>query len=124
ISRYQTAVLHRSDSLLVLTTALLPVIVADLEAIDAFLAAGRPEDRTLEVADASVREGLVRGSIQVEEGDWLASLEMRGSGWRGRLREGVPAPTLDAGFGLSNPVFVSAEPEPTDESLLASMLPG
>src|SRR5690606_21103495 len=59
VFRHQTAVLRRDEGLLVLTTALLPVIVDDLDGVDALLALGRPEDRTITVTDASVREGVV-----------------------------------------------------------------
>jgi hypothetical protein len=123
ILRQQTAVLRRDTSLLILTTALLPLIVDDLDGVDAFLAVGRPADRAIDVADASVHEGIVRGSNQVDGDEWLASLEVRGSGWQGRSREGVPAPPLDAGFGVSAPVLVSGEPDPDDGSLLDLMLP-
>ncbi|MEX2374260.1 MAG: hypothetical protein WD942_01575 [Dehalococcoidia bacterium] len=123
VLRHQTAVLRRDEDLLVLTTALLPVIVDNLDGVDASLAMGRPADRTLEVADASVQEGVVRASNQVDDGEWLASVELRGREWRGRLRQGIPPPSLDNGFGISDPVFVNEEPDSADESVLASMLP-
>lgn len=123
VPRHQTAVLRRDEGLLVMKTALLPVIADDLDGVDASLALGRPADRTVEVSDGSVQAGVVRASTRVADGEWLASLELRGREWRGRLREGVFPPSLDEGFGISDPVFVSEEPDPADESLLASMLP-
>jgi hypothetical protein len=52
--------------------------------------------------------GVVRATGDVDEGDWVASLELVGQGWIGRLRYGAPAPELVGGFGLSQPTFVNA----------------
>lgn len=121
----QSAALLRDDGLLVLSAARLPVLASSFRNVDAALAMGRPDDLHVDVAPARVLPtGVVRGQTELPVGDWVTSLEILGQGWRARLREAAPAPSLqDDGFGLSDPVLVEPEFEENEIALEDALLP-
>lgn len=124
ITREQTSVLRRGDSLLVVAAARLPVLATSLEAVRGSLVVGRPTDRAVRAQPADVSStGVLRGSIRVEASDWIASIEAQGPGWVGRARFGAPAPVLDDGFGISRPALVSTELVSDRLSLADAILP-
>jgi hypothetical protein len=131
----QTAVLRRGGVLLTLSAARLPLVVHSFDGIDAALAMGRPSDLRVEASKGTVDAlGVVRASVSLPEGEWLASVEVSGDGWRGRARHGAPAPVLERGFGVSSPLLIAnaesrrastsaADDPPDDRALLQTMLP-
>lgn len=124
LEHHQTAVLRRGDRLLALSAARLPVIVSSFDSVRAALAMGRPADLLVEVAPAVVGPGgVIRASTELEDGEWVASVEIRGDGWRGRARYGTPAPALQGGFGISDPVLVDERSESGELPLADAILP-
>jgi hypothetical protein len=123
---HQTAVLRRADSLLIVAAARLPPLAESANASPAVaLALGRPVDLHLEVEPASVDDmGVARAASMVRDGEWVASIEVRGDDWSGRARHGAPAPVLTDGFGLSTPVLTEEPREsPVGSPLRDVLLP-
>jgi hypothetical protein len=125
LEHYQAVTLRRGEELLVLAAARLPVLVSAFDDVWAALAMGRLKDLDIEVEPARVeRTGVVRAGLQLEDADWLASLEMLGPEWRARARHGSPAPVLDAvGFGVSDPTLVAVGFEGDERGLLDAVVP-
>jgi hypothetical protein len=124
VEHHQTAMLRRDGGLLVLSAARLPVIASTYEDVRAALAMARIEDQRIEVIPAAVDEsGVVRVSSRLGAGEWLAGIELAGPDWLGRVRQGLPAPRLEAGFGVSDPVLVDERLETAQVSLADAMLP-
>jgi hypothetical protein len=124
LDHYQSVVLMREGGPVALAAARLPVIVSSFDSVRSSLALGRPVDLHVEVFPATVeRSGVVRARAELGKGEWMMSLEMLGSDWRGRARHGAPAPELRDGFGLSAPVLVDERFERDSLPLAEAMLP-
>jgi hypothetical protein len=135
---HQTAVLRRDGRLRVLAAARPAMVLSSYETVWAALAMGRPVDLRLQVTDALIGSaGDIRASIDVDaptpvqqvgylwsesDGEWMASLEVIGEGFRARARQGVPAPPLVDGFGLSDLVLVDDRFERQQLPVLDAML--
>jgi len=123
---HQTAVLRRGDRLLVLSAARLPVLLPSFDSVRAAVAMGRPSDLTVEVVAAQIdRTGAARASADLEDAEWIASVEITGEDWVGRARHGARPPELDeGGFGLSTPVLLDERiAQQEGVPLLDAMLP-
>jgi hypothetical protein len=135
---HQVAVLRRDGRLRVLAAARPPMLLSSYETVWAALAMGRPLDMRLQMAGASMGDaGDMRASIDVDlpkavqqagypwsasDGEWMASFEVIAEDFRARARQGVPAPPLVDGFGLSDLVLVDDRYERQRLPLLDAML--
>jgi hypothetical protein len=92
--------------------------------VSAALALGSLRDLSVGTTRATLgSDGAARARVDLEEGDWIASFELAGDGWRGRARHGAPPPPLVDGFGVSDPVLVDGRVPEDAEALLQNMLP-
>jgi hypothetical protein len=85
---------------------------------------GRPDDLSVQVARAEIEPtGVMRAGVELEDGEWLASIEAQGPGWTGRARFGAAAPSLVRGFGISGPLLVDSRFEEAQLRLLEAISP-
>jgi hypothetical protein len=124
LENYQIGMLRRGTGLLAVSAAGLPVIVSNLDSVHAALAMGRPDDLSVQVARAEIEPtGVLRASVALEDGEWLASIEAQGPGWTGRARFGAAAPPMVRGFGISSPLLVDSSFELAQLPLLQAISP-
>jgi hypothetical protein len=121
---HQTVVLRRGERYRMVAAATLPPELVRLDPPEAALVLGRVEDLELFLAPATLEDARVfRASVEVEEGGYLASLEVIGPEDVARARHGAPAPSLENGFGVSDLALVDGRFEVDALSLEEALLP-
>jgi hypothetical protein len=121
---HQTAVFRRGADLLVVVAAPLGPPLDTVAQLVPVLALGRVEDRRVITIAARVDDSAVfRASASVEDGSWIASIEIAGPQLVGRARHGAPAPPLTNGFGLSDLALVDADYKSRSLRLEDALLP-
>jgi hypothetical protein len=122
---HQVAVLRRGEDLRIVAASSFPTLLPSLDRLEGFLAMGRASDQHIEVAPATVQRetGVMRAGISLPDDAWIASVEAMAPDVRGRARLGAPAPEIVNGFGISRPVLMPPEFDPSKDDLLGAMLP-
>jgi hypothetical protein len=121
---HQTAVFRRGPQLLVVAAAPLPPPLDTAARLEPFLALGRVGDLSVVSERARIDDARVfRGSVRVDSGAYLASVEVVGERAIGRARHGAPAPPLVDGFGVSDIALVDERFEADSTNLAEALLP-
>jgi hypothetical protein len=121
---HQAVVLRRGAQLLVVAASTVQAELGSADQLEPALAAGRIDDLTIRVARATIDSSRVlRASLRVDSSEYIASIEVIGTGHVARARFGAPAPPLDGGFGISDLALVDSGFERDSLTLESALFP-